>query len=159
MKEYSKEFTSSIYVLKIRKIKPQVMMMMMNQVRLLSVVEWQVRRPGAVAQPVVAFQSWLPIGCHQPAARPPKPTCLPLTDSRPLMAIICRHYRAAGAAEADTGRPAGAPLTDCAANDIPSALPRTLYSGQKNRLCFGLVAISAFYVVSYVVFLQRVSLL
>ena len=40
-------------------------MMMMNQVRLLSVVEWQVRRPGAVAQPVVAFQSWLPIGCHQ----------------------------------------------------------------------------------------------
>ena len=76
-------------------------------------------------------------------ARPPKPTCLPLTDSRPLMAIICRHYRAAGAAEADTGRPAGAPLTDCAANDIPSALPRTLYSGQKNRLCFGLVSISA----------------
>ena len=82
---------------------------------------------------------WLP----PPAARPPKPTCLPLTDSRPLMAIICRHYRAAGAAEADTGRPAGAPLTDCAANDIPSALPRTLYSGQKNRLCFGLVSISA----------------
>ena len=117
--------------------------MMMNQVRLLSVVEWQVRRPGAVAQPVVAFQSWLPIGCHHQQPRPPKPTCLPLTDSRPLMAIICRHYRAAGAAEADTGRPAGAPLTDCAANDIPSALPRTLYSGQKNRLCFGLVSISA----------------
>ena len=78
--------------------------MMMNQVRLLSVVEWQVRRPGAVAQPVVAFQSWLPIGCHH--HRPATKTYLPSSDGQsatygnylpPLQSSRCsrsRHWKA-----------------------------------------------------------------
>ena len=96
-----------------------------------AVVEWQVRRPGAVAQPVVAFQSWLPIGGErhpppvatksQPSGGPqPKPTCRTLTDSPPptygnypLPPHRCSRRRRLGSL-----RPAGARLTDCAATHL-----------------------------------------
>ena len=94
-------------------------------------VEWQVRRPGAVAQPVVAFQSWLPIGGErhpppvatksQPSGGPqPKPTCRTLTDSPPptygnypVPPHRCSRRRRLGSL-----RPAGARLTDCAATHL-----------------------------------------
>ena len=81
-----------------------------------AVVEWQVRRPGAVAQPVVAFQSWLPIGGErhpppvatksQPSGGPqPKPTCRTLTDSPPPHLWQLSAAATVVASAAEEGRP------------------------------------------------------